>query len=266
VSRVREAARSLLSAGDAPFAGQVRIVERTASTQDLALSLVRSNGSAIALARFQTDGRGRMGRRWHETPGLGLAMSIALPASQIDTQQAPARVGIAICRAIESVGGSDIGLLWPNDIMGMTPLKPHQNQESPAIALRKLAGVLIEVRDAHVVIGVGVNVLHQPHDLAPEIRPSSTSLAILGVHTTPLDLALRILDALGHTRTQPWEQALEHWHRLDLLRGTTARFQMGDQTFEGVVDSIEPSSAIVLHLADGSSQRLDARTARRVHD
>ena len=60
----------------------------------------------------------------------------------------PLAVPVAVCEAIESVGGARCEIKWPNDVW---------------IDERKVAGVLIEARlPEWAVIGVGVNVSIEP--------------------------------------------------------------------------------------------------------
>ncbi len=53
---------------------------------------------------------------------------------------------------------------WPNDVV---------------VDGRKLAGILAEVRDGHVVVGIGVNANHEAGDLPADARVPPTSLRLL---------------------------------------------------------------------------------------
>ena len=82
--------------------------ESTASTNDDAWSMYTGmvRGGAAVLAREQTRGRGRAGRRWEQVPGKGLALSVALHLD-FDVRRAgaiPLAAGLAVARAAHALG------------------------------------------------------------------------------------------------------------------------------------------------------------------
>ena len=105
-------------------------------------------GSVIA-AELQTHGRGRRGRTWHSNLGGALTFSLLWRFNQgvgILSGLSLA-VGVALLRALKSLGVDDMALKWPNDVL-------HH--------FRKLAGILIEVQGdvlgpSFAVIGIGIN-------------------------------------------------------------------------------------------------------------
>ena len=86
----------------------------------------------MAVADFQTAGRGRLGRRWEAPPGSNLLMSVLLRPELRPDQRHLA--GSALCLAagdaVERVAGVDLVVKWPNDLL--------------AADGRKVAGVLAE--------------------------------------------------------------------------------------------------------------------------
>jgi BirA family transcriptional regulator, biotin operon repressor / biotin---[acetyl-CoA-carboxylase] ligase len=141
------------------------------STNDAAMTA----GSAGApeglciLADRQERGRGRSGRTWCSQGGVGLYTSVLLrpelPAHRLSCVTLLA--GLAVLEAIRAVSPLRPCVKWPNDIL---------------LDGRKTAGILAEMategsRVSRVVIGIGLNVNHQPEDFPPEVRPLATSLA-----------------------------------------------------------------------------------------
>jgi BirA family biotin operon repressor/biotin-[acetyl-CoA-carboxylase] ligase len=123
----------------------------------------------VVAAGHQTAGRGRLGRSWQDVPGGSLLCSVV-----IRPRLTPEEVHlISLAAAVAIVEAGDLpGLAakWPNDLVA---------------GERKCGGILAEanVRGAavrHVVLGVGVNISTRPEDLAPELRGTTTSLAIEG--------------------------------------------------------------------------------------
>jgi BirA family biotin operon repressor/biotin-[acetyl-CoA-carboxylase] ligase len=69
---------------------------------------------------------------------------------------------------------------WPNDIV---------------VDGHKLAGVLTELREGRLVVGVGVNANHTPEELPPIARVPATSLRIL--RGAPVDRAQLLADIVA---------------------------------------------------------------------
>ncbi|MFN0207739.1 MAG: biotin--[acetyl-CoA-carboxylase] ligase [Planctomycetota bacterium] len=149
---------------------RVLTLEECASTNDVAVELLATDGEAhgtVVFAEHQTAGRGRRGHVWHSRAGLGLLFSVALKASP--SPPAPALVAAAaaaIRNASLQITGAAARIKWPNDLY---------------IYQKKFAGILVEARlageSANIVIGAGVNLNHDPNiDFAPEIRNIATSL------------------------------------------------------------------------------------------
>lgn len=144
------------------------LVARASSVPDL----------AVVATDNQTAGRGRLDRVWSAPPGSALAVSVLV--RHHDGAGDPARLGwlpllagVAMSRAVRSLGVDRVGVKWPNDVLTATPEGE-----------RKLSGILAELTPEGVVIGAGLN-LTMSHDELPV--PTATSLALMGV---PTDAAL----------------------------------------------------------------------------
>ena len=149
----------------------------------------------------QTAGRGRLDRAWSTPPGKALAVSVflahepsgapelvgsassardpaaALPRATLDPRRlgwVPLIAGVAMVRAVRSLGVTGAGLKWPNDVL---------------VDGRKLCGILTELTPTGVVVGAGLNVSTTAQQLPV---PTATSLVIEGVpeHGEPVDGAL----------------------------------------------------------------------------
>lgn len=229
----------------------VRVIDEVGSTQDEALVIAREHGRTLVIARHQTAGRGRLGRDWHETPGLGLACTFALQGERVDPDELSARVAVACAHAIEHAGLPHARIKWPNDIVDT-----HA---------RKLAGVLIEIRDSWALLGTGFNVNHRPEHFPEHIRDRSASLAMLGVETDPISLAETLIGALHRALIEPFEDTLKSWRERDALVGTKRSFVVGNQTITGTVESLHPSQEIAVRTRNGV-ESLDPRIAQLVRE
>ena len=164
-------------------------VEVTPSTQRL-LGDEQSEG-AVAVTEEQTEGRGRLGRRWLSSPGVSLLLSILLEP-QVETPRLPELslvAGEACAGAIAAVTGIAPEIKLPNDIL---------------ISGRKVAGILAEAREGRVVLGIGVNVNVAEADLPADVDLPATSLLVeAGREIDRAELLVEILERL--------ERAYDDW-------------------------------------------------------
>lgn len=124
----------------------------------------------VALADFQTAGRGRMDRRWVSPPRSSLLCSILLkPGLGPDQLQlVVALVALSARSALERLSGLRAALKWPNDLV---------------VGGDKLAGLLAEIvsegSELSVVVGIGVNLTYDgPEDVAGTSVLAQTGLTI----------------------------------------------------------------------------------------
>ena len=93
----------------------------------------------------QIGGRGRHGRVWESLPG-NLFFSFVLEPERVQAEWGSLSLlaGLALHEAVDYPAAV---LKWPNDLM---------------LDDRKCAGILVEVEDAAVIVGIGVNVVSAP--------------------------------------------------------------------------------------------------------
>jgi len=128
------------------------VLEEVDSTNAEALRLAPSlDGPCWILARRQTAGRGRLGRRWHDPAG-NFAATLALPLDEPPARMALRSfvAALALHDALEAVTGLNgaFQLKWPNDVL---------------LNGGKLSGVLLEAgADQTLIVGIGVNLRSAP--------------------------------------------------------------------------------------------------------
>ena len=145
----------------------VHFVRETDST-NLWIKRLAKEGApegTLALAEFQSAGRGRLGRSWEVPEGTSVMMSILL-RPKFEPQYAPMLtlvMGMAVAKAVKKLG-FDASIKWPNDVV---------------VSHKKICGILTEmgVRDGKIdyaVIGVGINV--NIREFPEEMADKATSL------------------------------------------------------------------------------------------
>jgi BirA family biotin operon repressor/biotin-[acetyl-CoA-carboxylase] ligase len=209
----------------------------------------------VAVADYQSDGRGRLGRRWEAPEGTNLLLSVlvrtALPVEQ--RHLASAVVALAAAEAVEDVAGLRPGIKWPNDLVAPDG--------------RKLAGVLAEcdLVDAGpaltpspvpIVVGIGINVNwpRDEEDLPPGVAGSATSLyQQVGQPVDRSELLAALLGALG-PRRDDLETPAGRARQAEGLRsrcttlGTVVRVELARSHFEGLAVDITGEGHLVVEV------------------
>jgi len=164
------------------FGREYTYVESTPSTQRL-LPPDAAEGT-VAVADEQTEGRGRLGRRWEVAAGTSILCSVQLRPA-VDASRFPQLtiLGAEACAdAIRTVTGLEPALKHPNDVM---------------IAGRKVAGILGESSEGRVVLGTGINVNVPADELPVDVRlPATSLLAETGDQVDRIELLVEFLASL----------------------------------------------------------------------
>lgn len=237
-------------------------LETTTSTNDVLKAMAAADpagtpaGSVVA-TDFQSQGRGRLGRRWEAAPGTSLMLSLLFCPDW-----APERAlwltmiaGLAAAEAIESLTPLSISLKWPNDV-GLTL----------AGSWHKLGGLLVEGeldengRLRQVVVGMGLNVNMTPEQLPEGITPVTSLLAAGGEAVDRQVLLLALLarmeewyeTAVGGQSPQPAWQA-----RLVTL-GRSVQVTQGDEVLVGTAVGVDEWGQLLLRTQAGQQHTIAA--------
>ncbi|HEX6679116.1 MAG TPA: biotin--[acetyl-CoA-carboxylase] ligase [Gaiellaceae bacterium] len=164
------------------FGREYLYVATTPSTQRL-LAPDAPEGS-VAVADEQTQGRGRLGRRWEAPAGTSVLCSVQL-RPRVEAARFPELtiLGAEACAdAIRSVTELEPTLKDPNDVL---------------IGGRKVAGVLGESDRERVVLGIGINANVSAEELPEEVHIPATSLLVeTGGPVDRVELVVELLAAL----------------------------------------------------------------------
>lgn len=205
----------------------------------------------IALAEYQTAGRGRMGRAWSAPPKSSVCLSIAAAFREVP-QHLPSlslAIGVAVIEVLHAIGVNAAALKWPNDIF---------------IGDAKLGGILIESRSsakarAAVVIGLGMNLDfsgHDPDQIVPD-RPWPIADLRQAIDSMPTKIELegRLIDAICHALGQFESHGLaafvDGWNRNDWLRGRQITVDAANRRVHGTAEGIDDDGALLLMTQQG---------------
>ncbi len=233
---------------------QLEIHDQIDSTNTHLLEQARQGGETgwVCLAEQQTAGKGRRGRQWVSPFGHNVYLSILWrfqggPAAIVGLSLA---IGVAVVRALRSIGIPDVGLKWPNDIYWQQ---------------RKLAGILIEVSGessgpCHAVIGLGLNVYLPPHQGQGIEQDWVDLFTILGESVQTKrnwlvgELINQLLPVLADYESRAFSQYVEEWRQYDCMQGKQVSIFMAEQTYHGEIAGIDEQGLLLLKQADGQTR------------
>lgn len=234
------------------------VLEEAGSTQDEARLACEGRGGLILTALRQREGRGRLGRRWADTHGHGLAVTFVLDAAPFEAAFLSIAAGLAARDAMQKAlpPGPRLGLRWPNDVV----LREHGGG-----AHAKLAGILVERSGPVFLLGVGANVSQEAGDWPGAIAGRALSLRQLGSSIDRPALSIALAGAIDAYLGRRPEEIARGWEEHDVLIGTRQTFEHDGRRIEGVVEAIDPASQICVRTDSGRLERLRAMTTSLVH-
>lgn len=211
---------------------RVELLDSTPSTMDIAHRLAAEGAPAgtLVIANQQTAGRGRGGKSWQSSPGVGLWLTLVeRPTDASGLGVLSLRVGLAAAEALDRFAAEPIRVKWPNDLY---------------IDRSKLAGILVEARWREqavewVAIGMGINV-KQPEGVE--------RAAALEPGTERVDVLQELIPAVRTAAQKPGpldDGEVEEFNARDLARGKACV-----EPALGRVAGITASGELLVALAD----------------
>lgn len=196
-------------------------LESTESTNRDAMELASQgamHGTAV-IAKEQSQGRGRLGKRWQSPQDKGLYCSIIV-RPDVRAEDYPFLTfvaGLAVAEALEKEFSLKAGLKWPNDIF---------------FGMRKCGGILTESSNLHeiaatnrfAVVGIGLNVNTALDDFDEEIAATATSLLIESGKEIDLKMVFdlirnELLIQIELFENEGFLQVIRRWRKRDCLLG-----------------------------------------------
>jgi BirA family biotin operon repressor/biotin-[acetyl-CoA-carboxylase] ligase len=226
--------------------------DSVASTNDEARALARAGaaGRSVVWALEQRAGRGRRGRSWISPPGnlyLSLLLYPRCPAGR--AAQLGFVAALALTEALPLPPATAISCKWPNDVLA---------------GGRKIAGILLESemgeggRLAHLVLGVGVNVVSSPRDTE---FPATSIAEEGGIALSPAALLTRFLGRFD-AWMQRWQEegfgpVRANWLPRAAFLGEPLRLRLADVSLDGRFLDLDEGGALLFE-CQGETRRISA--------
>ena len=228
---------------------ELRMVDMVGSTNTTLLEQAVAGvaGGVMLAAEVQTRGRGRRGRVWHAGLGGALTFSVLWRFEQGAGFLAGLglAVGVALVRALRSLGVEDATLKWPNDLL---------------IRHQKVAGTLVEIQGdvlgpSLAVVGVGIN-FRLDASTRERVDQAATDLVSAGAQYDRNGVLGRVLwhlaEVLNAFRDHGFRPLRDEWESYHVYAGraVTVRLPDGGRE-EGTVAGVDDNGALLLQTRAG---------------
>ena len=235
---------------------KITVKETVSSTNTLLKELARQGAEekTVLIAENQTEGRGRLGRRFESPYGTGLYMTVLL-RPDIKAEDAlfiTTSAAVAAARAIEKTAHKDnfAKIKWVNDIF---------------INDLKVCGILTESaidfksgRLEYAVVGIGVNIFSS-EILKEKLSGIGTGIFEHQVSDVKNRLAAEILKQLETAlKAENHCEILSEYKKRSCLRDKSVTVINGTESYPAVVKGIDDKARLIVETADGKEKALSS--------
>jgi BirA family transcriptional regulator, biotin operon repressor / biotin---[acetyl-CoA-carboxylase] ligase len=226
----------------------LQILDEVASTNTYLMQQKSIAHATCVAAHIQTQGKGRRGRTWVSQLGASLTFSLLwrFQCGAAALSGLSLAVGVALIRALNSLGVNQAQLKWPNDVL---------------VDGKKLAGILIELQGdlegpSAAVIGVGVN-LNLPKNVLESIDQPAIDLN--NVSAKPINqsellgvILKHLADVLSGFETHGFIGLRDEWLRYHAYENKPVRMLLPNGTeINGTVKSVADDGILLVETALG---------------
>jgi BirA family transcriptional regulator, biotin operon repressor / biotin---[acetyl-CoA-carboxylase] ligase len=226
----------------------LQILDEVASTNTYLMQQKSIAHATCVAAHIQTQGKGRRGRTWVSQLGASLTFSLLwrFQCGAAALSGLSLAVGVALIRALNSLGVNQAQLKWPNDVL---------------VDGKKLAGILIELQGdlegpSAAVIGVGVN-LNLPKNVLESIDQPAIDLN--NVSAKPINqsellgvILKHLADVLSGFETHGFIGLRDEWLRYHAYEKKPVRMLLPNGTeINGTVKSVADDGILLVETALG---------------
>ena len=218
------------------------------STQNYALQISNNkneNGTVI-VAEKQTDGKGRLNRKWYSPEG-GIWLSVIIhPEFQIsDATIIPLAASLALCESIKKVHKIKTDVKWPNDI---------------TIDGKKVAGMLIDTsiqgnKVENLVLGIGINFADNIQQIEKRLKNSPNFYGVTSLfpeknNPSKIELLVQFLLELEKVINSLIKgknaQIIKDWSKHTNMFGKTISVNTGNGKISGIAKKIDSDGALII--------------------
>lgn len=203
----------------------------------------------VVIARTQTNGRGRLGRKFY-SPESGLYLSILARPTLIhnEASKITSMCAVAAAEAIESVCPLKVYIKWVNDLF-------VNNKKTCGILTE--AGLNLESRNIdYVVIGIGINCAKQT--FPTELKDIATSLenecaVPVNINKLTVEIIKKVLQGINNVGDS---SIIKECRKRSVLLGKTVTVLSGNESYEATAIDIDDDGGLIVKLRSGHTKTL----------
>lgn len=209
----------------------------------------------VIIAEEQTEGRGRLGRKFYSPAKTGIYMSILLrPKLMVDDSLfITTSAAVAVAEAIEEITGCEAKIKWVNDIYC------HG---------KKVCGILTEAAVdfeggglEYCIVGIGINVARPVNDFPEEIKDIAGG--VIEDRSYSSDLRSRLVAAILNKFWRYYHEFdkrefIKEYRNRSFLIGKSISVSMGDKTEMATALDIDEKARLVVKFSDGEVRALSS--------
>jgi biotin-[acetyl-CoA-carboxylase] ligase BirA-like protein len=243
--------------------GQAALYFRTlTSTNDIAkqLAIRGTKEGTIVLAENQSNGKGRLGRKWVSPEGgLWFSMILRPKVKPKHALKLTLLGSVAVVKTVNKLYGLRAEIKWPNDVL---------------INQKKVCGILTEsgIKGKNLnfaVLGFGINANLDLEAFPQHLRGSATTLkAQLRKDISRGILLCRLLENVEAYydlfRNKKFETILGDWRRLSGFLGSYVEILDDQQKIEGRALDLDSDGALIVRLKDQSIRKVISGDVARI--
>jgi BirA family biotin operon repressor/biotin-[acetyl-CoA-carboxylase] ligase len=231
----------------------IREFETVDSTNRYLLEEARRGAGegVVAVADYQTAGRGRLGRTWTAPAGSSLLVSVLLRPAGLPLDRRhllSAAVALSARAVIEQEAGVGAEVKWPNDLL---------------VADRKLAGILAEAEGDAVVVGMGLNISAAP----PGAMSVAEAVALAGGGPGTPDRGVLLAGLLEQLEGWygRWDEIARAYREQCATLGRMVRAELPDRTVVGVAEGIDDRGHLLVRPSDPPGELIEVLAGDVIH-
>jgi len=239
------------------FAQKIYAFWSISTTNDFAyrMALQGDKEGTLVIAEKQIRGRGRKSRTWDSSFSKGLWFSLIL-RPEMPSHRAgliPFIASVSIAEAIENKLNLQPDMKWPNDLL---------------LGGKKCCGILSEAEFVNnkikfIILGIGINVNHNPNDFPDELKNIATSLRIQSEKRVDrADLLAEILFRLEQNyqniKVSGFEETLSNWKRRCSKFKKRVVIEMEGQKLSGKFIDLDEGGGLILKTEKGEQKKVVA--------
>lgn len=233
----------------------VHFAKETDSTNSWIKRLAKEGAEhgTLAVAEFQSAGRGRFDRKWEAPEGSSIMMTLLL-RPEFSPQYASMLtlvMGLAVAQAVEELG-FEVSIKWPNDVV---------------ISRKKICGILTEmgtngVKINYVLIGVGINV--NLKEFPEEMQDKATSLILESGQEYDRNQVISLVMKYFEVNYEKFVQTcdfthlLEDYHKILANLNQPVRVLDGSRSFEGICRGLDEKGELLVEKQDKEIAKVSA--------